>query len=127
MRSSKGSALACGCAAGNGDIIAVIDAYGSTDVGPFAAEVPSFERSRIHGVSNPNAFSDGIQALLAFLPLRPDLSMSRARAYRGPFPQLACRIRTEYHRRRRATAPRSARIIRQHGAQDRRADGHGSP
>jgi hypothetical protein len=85
------------------------------------AEVPSFKRSMIHGVSNLNGFSDGVRVLRtilyerfigprreqnfpAFCRLRPDLSMSLLRAYRGPFPQLACPIRNEYHRRRRATA-----------------------
>ncbi|MBV9250456.1 MAG: glycosyltransferase family 2 protein [Acetobacteraceae bacterium] len=94
--------------------------------GLIVAEVPSFERSRIHGVSNLNAFSDGIRVLrtivyerfmvhrrgrhfLAFCRLRPALSMTLARTYRNPFARLACRIRSEYHhRRRRATASRSS-------------------
>jgi glycosyltransferase involved in cell wall biosynthesis len=37
-RSGKGNALACGCAVATGDIIAMIDADGSTDAG----EIPSF-------------------------------------------------------------------------------------
>jgi glycosyltransferase involved in cell wall biosynthesis len=37
-RSGKGNALACGCAAATGDIIAMIDADGSTDAG----EIPGF-------------------------------------------------------------------------------------
>ena len=37
-RSGKGNALACGCAAATGDIVAMIDADGSID----ASEIPSF-------------------------------------------------------------------------------------
>ena len=86
--------------------------------GLVVAEVPSFERSRIHGVSNLSAFSDGKRVLRTILYERfiaprqehhflPDLGMSLARAYRRPFPRLVRRIRNEYHRRRRATASRS--------------------
>jgi glycosyltransferase involved in cell wall biosynthesis len=113
-----------GCLWGDGFEIETLINIRIAAAGLVVAEVPSFERSRIHGVSNLSAFSDGKRVLrtilyerfivprreqhfLAFCRLRPDLNMSLARAYRGPFPQLACRIRNEYHRRRRATASRS--------------------
>jgi glycosyltransferase involved in cell wall biosynthesis len=44
-RSGKGNALACGCAAATGDIIAMIDADGSTD----ANEIPSFVLALLEG------------------------------------------------------------------------------
>ena len=44
-RSGKGNALACGCAAATGDIIAMIDADGSTD----ATEIPSFVSALLDG------------------------------------------------------------------------------
>ena len=44
-RSGKGNALACGCAAATGDIIAMIDADGSTD----ADEIPSFVSALLDG------------------------------------------------------------------------------
>jgi glycosyltransferase involved in cell wall biosynthesis len=44
-RSGKGNALACGCAAATGDIIAMIDADGSTD----ASEIPSFVSALLDG------------------------------------------------------------------------------
>ena len=44
-RSGKGNALACGCAAATGDIIAMIDADGSTDAG----EIPSFVMALLDG------------------------------------------------------------------------------
>ena len=44
-RSGKGNALACGCAAATGDIIALIDADGSTD----AAEIPDFVSALLAG------------------------------------------------------------------------------
>ncbi len=44
-RSGKGNALACGCAAATGDIIAMIDAYGSTDAG----EIPNFVSALLDG------------------------------------------------------------------------------
>src|SRR5215471_11362495 len=44
-RSGKGNALACGCAAASGDIIAMIDADGSTD----ASEIPSFVLALLDG------------------------------------------------------------------------------
>jgi glycosyltransferase involved in cell wall biosynthesis len=44
-RSGKGNALACGCAAATGDIIAMIDADGSTD----ASEIPSFVFALLDG------------------------------------------------------------------------------
>ena len=44
-RSGKGNALACGCAAATGDIIAMIDADGSTDV----REIPSFVFALLDG------------------------------------------------------------------------------
>jgi glycosyltransferase involved in cell wall biosynthesis len=44
-RSGKGNALACGCAAATGDIIALIDADGSTD----AAEIPRFVSALLAG------------------------------------------------------------------------------
>lgn len=44
-RSGKGNALACGCAAATGDIIAMIDADGSTD----ANEIPSFVLALLDG------------------------------------------------------------------------------
>jgi glycosyltransferase involved in cell wall biosynthesis len=44
-RSGKGNALACGCAAATGDIIAMIDADGSTD----ASEIPSFVLALLNG------------------------------------------------------------------------------
>jgi len=44
-RSGKGNALACGCAAATGDIIAMIDADGSTDAG----EIPSFVSALLDG------------------------------------------------------------------------------
>jgi glycosyltransferase involved in cell wall biosynthesis len=114
-----------GCLWGDGFEVETLINIRIAAAGLVVAEVPSFERSRIHGVSNLSASSDGIRVLrtilyerfiaprreqhfLAFRRLRSDLSMSPARAYRGPFPQLACRIRDEYHRGRRATASRSA-------------------
>jgi len=44
-RSGKGNALACGCAAATGDVIAMIDADGSTDAG----EIPGFVSALIDG------------------------------------------------------------------------------
>jgi glycosyltransferase involved in cell wall biosynthesis len=44
-RSGKGNALACGCVAATGDIIAMIDADGSTD----ANEIPSFVLALLNG------------------------------------------------------------------------------
>jgi glycosyltransferase involved in cell wall biosynthesis len=44
-RSGKGNALACGCAAAHGDIIAMIDADGSTDAG----EIPVFVSALLDG------------------------------------------------------------------------------
>ena len=44
-RSGKGNALACGCAAATGDVIAMIDADGSTDAG----EIPSFVTALLDG------------------------------------------------------------------------------
>jgi len=44
-RSGKGNALACGCVAATGDIIAMIDADGSTD----ASEIPSFVLALLNG------------------------------------------------------------------------------
>jgi glycosyltransferase involved in cell wall biosynthesis len=44
-RTGKGNALACGCAAATGDIIAMIDADGSTD----ASEIPSFVSALLDG------------------------------------------------------------------------------
>jgi glycosyltransferase involved in cell wall biosynthesis len=44
-RSGKGNALACGCLAATGDIIAMIDADGSTD----ASEIPSFVLALLDG------------------------------------------------------------------------------
>jgi glycosyltransferase involved in cell wall biosynthesis len=44
-RSGKGNALACGCAAATGDIIAMIDADGSTDAG----EIPTFVSALLNG------------------------------------------------------------------------------
>ena len=44
-RMGKGNALACGCAAATGDIIAMIDADGSTD----ASEIPSFVLALLDG------------------------------------------------------------------------------
>jgi glycosyltransferase involved in cell wall biosynthesis len=44
-RAGKGNALACGCAAATGDIIALIDADGSTD----AAEIPGFVSALLAG------------------------------------------------------------------------------
>ena len=44
-RSGKGNALACGCATATGDIIAMIDADGSTD----ASEIPSFVFALLDG------------------------------------------------------------------------------
>jgi glycosyltransferase involved in cell wall biosynthesis len=44
-RMGKGNALACGCAAATGDIIALIDADGSTD----AAEIPDFVSALLAG------------------------------------------------------------------------------
>src|SRR5215472_12716024 len=44
-RTGKGNALACGCAAATGDIIATIDADGSTDAG----EIPSFVSALLDG------------------------------------------------------------------------------
>jgi glycosyltransferase involved in cell wall biosynthesis len=44
-RSGKGNALACGCVAASGDIIAMIDADGSTD----ASEIPSFVLALLNG------------------------------------------------------------------------------
>jgi glycosyltransferase involved in cell wall biosynthesis len=44
-RSGKGNALACGCAAATGDIIAMIDADGSTDAG----EIPGFVSALLGG------------------------------------------------------------------------------
>ena len=80
-RRGKGNALACGFAAATGDIIVMIDADGSTDpleIPSFVetllnlraaradlkiTEVASFEHNRIHGVSNLNAFTDGLRVL----------------------------------------------------------------
>jgi glycosyltransferase involved in cell wall biosynthesis len=114
-----------GCLWGDGFEIETLINIRTAAAGLVVAEVPSFEHSRIHGVSNLNGFSDGIRVLrtilyerfiatrreqhiLAVGRLRPDPSASLVRAYRGPFPQLACRIRNEYHRRRSATASQSA-------------------
>jgi glycosyltransferase involved in cell wall biosynthesis len=44
-RSGKGNAIACGCAAATGDIIALIDADGSTDAG----EIPVFVSALLDG------------------------------------------------------------------------------
>src|SRR5215831_11096770 len=44
-RSGKGNALACGCAAATGDVIAMIDADGSTDAG----EIPGFVSALLDG------------------------------------------------------------------------------
>jgi hypothetical protein len=44
-RSGKGNALTCGCAAATGDIIAMIDADGSTDAG----EIPTFVSALLDG------------------------------------------------------------------------------
>ena len=44
-RTGKGNALACGCAVATGDIIALIDADGSTD----AAEIPDFVSALLAG------------------------------------------------------------------------------
>ena len=44
-RSGKGNALACGCAVATGDIIAMIDADGSTDAG----EIPGFVSALLDG------------------------------------------------------------------------------
>ena len=44
-RTGKGNALACGCAVATGDIIALIDADGSTD----AAEIPAFVSALLAG------------------------------------------------------------------------------
>lgn len=44
-RSGKGNALACGCAAATGDIVAMIDADGSIDAG----EIPSFLSALLNG------------------------------------------------------------------------------
>jgi glycosyltransferase involved in cell wall biosynthesis len=44
-RTGKGNALACGCAAATGDIIALIDADGSTDAG----EIPKFVSALLAG------------------------------------------------------------------------------
>lgn len=44
-RTGKGNALACGCAAVTGDVIALIDADGSTDVG----EIPKFVSALLAG------------------------------------------------------------------------------
>jgi len=44
-RAGKGNALACGCAAATGDIIAMIDADGSTD----ASEIPRFVSALLDG------------------------------------------------------------------------------
>jgi len=55
--------------------------------GLVVAEVPSFERSRIHGVSNLYAFSDGIQVLRTIL------------YERFIVPRRESRIRNEHHRR----------------------------
>jgi glycosyltransferase involved in cell wall biosynthesis len=44
-RSGKGNALACGCVAATGDIIAMIDADGSTD----ASEIPGFVSALLSG------------------------------------------------------------------------------
>ncbi|MBV9207166.1 MAG: glycosyltransferase family 2 protein [Actinobacteria bacterium] len=114
-----------GCLWGDGFEIETLINIRIAAAGLVVAEVPSFERSRIHGVSNLSAFSDGIRVLRtilyerfivprreqhfpAFSPLQPDLGMSLTRTYRGLFPRLSYRIRNEYHRRRRATASRSA-------------------
>ena len=56
--------------------------------GLVVAEVPSFERSRIHGVSNLSAFSDGIRVLRTILherfiaPRREQHSLARHRLIR---------------------------------------------
>ncbi len=44
-RTGKGNALACGCAAATGDVIALIDADGSTDAG----EIPKFVSALLAG------------------------------------------------------------------------------
>ncbi len=56
-RTGKGNALACGCAAATGDIIALIDADGSTD----AAEIPSFVSALLAGAdfAKGTRFADG--------------------------------------------------------------------
>ena len=113
-----------GCLWGDGFEIETLINIRIAAAGLVVAEVPSFERSRIHGVSNLNAFSDGKRVLrtilyerftvprpehhfLAIRRLRPDLSMSLLRAHRSPFSQLTCRVRNEYHRRRRDTVSRN--------------------
>jgi glycosyltransferase involved in cell wall biosynthesis len=56
-RSGKGNALACGCAAATGDIIALIDADGSTN----AAEIPRFVSALLAGAdfAKGTRFADG--------------------------------------------------------------------
>ena len=56
-----------GCLWGDGfEIETLINIHIAT-AGLVVAEVPSFERSRIHGVSNLSAFSDGIRVLRTIL------------------------------------------------------------
>ena len=52
-------------------------------------EVPSFERSRIHGVSNLNAFSDGMRVLRTILTER---RRTRLPAAETAIPEAACSI-----------------------------------
>jgi glycosyltransferase involved in cell wall biosynthesis len=56
-----------GCLWGDGFEIETLINMRLAAAGLAVAEVPSFERSRIHGVSNLNAFSDGIRVLRTIL------------------------------------------------------------
>jgi len=68
-RSGKGNAIACGCAAATGDVIALIDADGSADPG----EIPDFVAALEHGAEfakgsryAPGGASDDITVLRSF-------------------------------------------------------------
>jgi glycosyltransferase involved in cell wall biosynthesis len=54
--------------------------------GLVVAEVSSFEHARIHGVSNLNAFRDGIRVLRTILSGRRQISLQGATADAGPIP-----------------------------------------
>jgi len=75
-----------GCPWGDGFEIETLINVRIAAAGLAVAEVPSFERSRIHGVSNLNAFSDGIRVLRTILHERFSVP-HRDQRFRYPAPR----------------------------------------
>lgn len=63
------------------------------DKGLCVTEVPSFEHSRIHGVSNLDAFSDGFRVLTTILVERRRARRRHRARHRGPGPRIAVQAR----------------------------------